>query len=145
MAGGLGKESGFTLIELVMVIVIIGILATVAIPKFLDVQGSAYQAVVYGYAGDINSANYINRAACSMPTTPARINAGCAIVSDCATGATALITTPPRDSAGGTGWTYLPSVAGGTVNGAVWDCTVDDGTFAAHAPVHYRVIYQTGP
>jgi MSHA pilin protein MshB len=45
------KHSGFTLIELVIVVVILGFLAVTAIPKFLDLTDQAKQANIEGMAG----------------------------------------------------------------------------------------------
>lgn len=52
----LGKQQGFTLIELVMVIVILGILAAVALPKFADLGGDAKRAKLQGALGSVKSA-----------------------------------------------------------------------------------------
>ncbi|WP_286811378.1 pilus assembly FimT family protein [Marinobacter sp. UBA2678] len=50
------KEKGFTLIELVMVIVILGILAAFALPRFADLGGEAETASIEGARGSVKSA-----------------------------------------------------------------------------------------
>ncbi|EKO3576933.1 type II secretion system protein [Vibrio metschnikovii] len=50
------KQGGFTLIELVVVIVILGILAVTAAPRFLNLQGDARQASLQGLKGAIDGA-----------------------------------------------------------------------------------------
>ena len=45
------KQSGFSLVELVVVIVVVGLLAVAALPRFLDVTDEAKKASVEGVAG----------------------------------------------------------------------------------------------
>ena len=53
-------QKGFTIIELVVVIVILGILAAVAFPKFQDLSGDARTAVLNGGKAAIQSAAVIS-------------------------------------------------------------------------------------
>jgi MSHA pilin protein MshA len=50
------RKYGFTLIELVIVIVILGILAAVAVPRFVDLSSSARVAAIQSLGGSVNSA-----------------------------------------------------------------------------------------
>jgi len=49
------NQKGFTLIELVMVIVILGILAAVAVPKFQDISNKAKEAATLGVIGGVRA------------------------------------------------------------------------------------------
>ena len=50
------KQRGFTLIELVVVIVILGILAAFAVPKFMGLEAQARTSTVNSMAGSVKSA-----------------------------------------------------------------------------------------
>ena len=104
-------QKGFTLIELVVVIVILGILAAVAIPKFVDLSGDAQTAALQGVAGAISSANTINFGARTI-TNNGGTGGGIA-VTDCTMGQTILETGIP------TGYTITAAaIASGTTTAA---------------------------
>nr|WP_272877531.1 MULTISPECIES: prepilin-type N-terminal cleavage/methylation domain-containing protein [Shewanella] len=53
----MNKQQGFTLIELVVVIIILGILAVTAAPKFINLQGDARLSTLNGFKGALQGTN----------------------------------------------------------------------------------------
>lgn len=59
---------GFTLVELVVVIIVLGVMAALAIPRFIDVSQAARVASVHALAGAIRSTSENVRVMCKLDT-----------------------------------------------------------------------------
>jgi MSHA pilin protein MshA len=101
------SEKGFTLIELVMVIVILAILAAVAVPRFIDLQSDARVSSAKGIGGSIAGASNILHSQFILRTTNYMMG-----------------TTAGPD----TGVLFNANIAGATVVAAPNTLTVDGGS-----------------
>ncbi len=136
MGGGkTGGESGFTLIEFVMVMVIIGILAAVFIQKFLNLSTSARQAVITGSAGELASSGKLNSAECTANNNNISILISgipaCTRITVC--GDASVLVALPK---GGDNQTLkispgTPTRSGIPLNGEVIGCTLNEATAAS--------------
>lgn len=101
------KRNGFTLIELVVVIVILGILAAIAAPKFMDLQTDARISAINGLSGAIKSAVNMSYAKSIIKGTD-KLDKFCGVekntnITTCPTGAKEVFTMygiPAADVAG---------------------------------------------
>lgn len=125
------NHKGFTLIELIMVIVVLGLLAAVAIPRYVDLSNDATAASNMAYIGALRSAlsmrfsqqllrggapDVIGSTALEAPATAANLEA---LIST--TKPSSLTTTA---GACGTGqWSGLAPVAGGAPATTTWTLT----------------------
>lgn len=125
-------QRGFTLIELILVMSIIGVLAVSALPKFIDITGSARRAARDGVVGAVRSGVALYRAndmvtngsSGNYPTT-LDINADASACSTCFS--TILSTGIPDSSWRRTNSTVYTHNDGTTVTTYVYNVT--NGTF----------------
>lgn len=128
------KQSGFTLIELVIVVVILGFLAVTAIPKFLDLTDQAKQANIEGMAGGFATAISLARAQWEAEGRPKDTNGRNSVSYD---GTDLVLTTEATGIRPG----YVVSSADGQDNGA----TLGGGFTSANCIDIWQNILQQPP
>lgn len=137
----LERKSGFTLIELVMVIVILGILSAIAIPKFADLTTQAKISATKGGLGAIRSAvaiDYAKSATSGAALFPAAVTtalfADGLIPKNALNGATnvgIVAAVPTASATSADGWWYISATANASYGrvGAYSDGTQDTSTW----------------
>ncbi|MBV7317385.1 type II secretion system protein [Shewanella sp. NIFS-20-20] len=145
------QQKGFTLIELVVVIIILGILAVTAAPKFINLQSDARASALQGLKGAIQGANSLIYSKASLEgvqgksvATDVNIGTG-ATVTNVSTifgymdASQAAITSGTDISTAD--WTFTPDNAVGTPLVIVQQGSPDNGGANVAAELQCRVTY----
>ena len=142
------SQAGFTLVELVTVILILGVLAAVALPRYADLQGKAREAKVNGLLGSMKAASALvkatamaNSVSCgSASGTTATLEGQTVALNYCyaqalgsvSTGILAAANVSAADS-----WVIDGTNAGGSAAGSIVQINLSDATTPASCSISY--------
>lgn len=119
------SQAGFTMIELIVTIVILGILSAYAVPRFLDMRTEAEAASIARIAATLTTASSMNQARCQVTSNQAD-GSKCVAVTNCIDVANTLQEGLPSTLMGepGSSLYIVSQVISASANGTAVDCTL---------------------